>query len=102
MAEQLTPPPIQHPIVEARSGLTPRVWARYFQMLRDQIEYGGGTQGPPGRPGPEGPAGPPGAPGPPGPTGATGPQGPPGPPGTGEGDGTTTAGKRHIFMHMGS
>ena len=73
MAEQLTPPPIQHPIVEARSGLTPRVWARYFQMLRDQIEYGGGTQGPP-----------------------------PGPPGTGEGDGTTTAGKRHIFMHMGS
>ena len=90
MAEPLTPPPIQHPIAERDSGLTPRVWSRFFLDLRQQALLGGGTEGPagpqgePGEPGPAGPAGPSGPqgdPGPPGATGPTGPEGPQGPPG---------------------
>ena len=72
MAETLTPPPIQHPIAERNSGLTPRVWSRFFLDLREQAMLGGGTEGPPG------PQGEPGEPGPPGPTGPTGPTGPAG------------------------
>ena len=34
----LTPPPIQHPIADARTLLTPRVWSRYFQSVRDQVQ----------------------------------------------------------------
>jgi hypothetical protein len=85
MAETLSPPPIQNPIADLRSGLTPRVWARYFQAVRDQVlAGGGGTEGPPGpqgeqgEPGPTGPPGPEGPQGDPGPTGATGPTGPTG------------------------
>lgn len=65
----LTPPPIQHPIAERDSGLTPRVWSRFFLDLRQQALLGGGTEGPPGpqgdqgEPGPIGPAGPEGDPG---------------------------------------
>ena len=91
MAEPLTPPPILHPIAEAGTLLTPRVWSRYFQSVRDQVlAVGGGTEGPPGpqgeqgEPGPAGPAGPAGPegdPGPTGPTGATGSTGATGPPG---------------------
>ena len=93
----LTPPPIQHPIAEAGTLLTPRPWARYFLAVRDQVlAGGGGTEGPPGpqgeqgEPGPAGPPGPEGPQGDPGPTGATGsagatgpagPQGDPGPTG---------------------
>ena len=33
----LTPPPIQHPIADARTLLTPRVWSRYFQSVRDHV-----------------------------------------------------------------
>ena len=52
MAETLTPPPILHPIAEPPSGLTPRVWARYFAALQSQVMAGGGgTEGPPGPPG---------------------------------------------------
>ena len=67
MAEPLTGPPIQNAIAEAPSGLTPRVWARWFLALREQAMLGGGTEGPPGpqgEPGPPGPAGPQGEPGP--------------------------------------
>lgn len=93
MAEILTPAPIQHPIAEAPSGLTPRPWARWFLALQEQAMLGGGTEGPPGpqgpqgEPGPAGPTGPQGDPGPTGATGATGstgatgPQGPQGDPG---------------------
>ena len=95
MAETLTPPPILHPIAEGPSLLTPRVWARYFQAVRDQVMAGGtgpaGPEGPQGEPGPAGPAGPegpegpqgdPGPTGPTGATGATGATGSTGPPGT--------------------
>ena len=72
----LTPPPIQHPIAEMPSGLTPRVWARYFSAVREQVlAGGGGTEGPPG---PQGEPGEPGPPGPEGPQGDVGPQGPQG------------------------
>ena len=88
MAETLTPPPIQNPIADLRSGLTPRVWARYFMAIRDQVlAGGGGTEGPPGPqgeqgdPGPPGPEGPQGDPGPAGATGSTGATGATGPPG---------------------
>ena len=104
MAESLTPPPILHPIAEPPLGLTPRVWARYFQAVRDQVMAGvGGTPGPEGPEGPEGPQGDPGPPGPEGPqgdpgptgsTGATGSTGPPGPqgdPGTPGATGATGA-----------
>lgn len=88
MAEILTPPPIQHPIAEAGSLLTPRPWARYFLAVRDHVlAGGGGTEGPPGpqgepgEPGPPGPEGPQGDPGPTGATGSTGATGATGAPG---------------------
>ena len=87
MAEFITPPPIQHPIAELPSGLTPRVWSRYFELIRQHVMAGGGTEGPPGpqgepgEPGPAGPEGPQGETGPTGATGPTGPEGPQGPPG---------------------
>lgn len=73
MAEPLTPPPIQHPIAEPPAMLTPRVWSRYFQSVREHVlAGGGGTEGPPG------PQGEPGEPGPAGPAGPAGPEGDPG------------------------
>ena len=36
MSETLTPPPIQNPIAEPPSGLTPRVWARWFDLFKDR------------------------------------------------------------------
>ena len=85
MAEPLTPPPILNAIAEAPAGLTPRVWARWFALMHQQVMAGGtgpaGPQGPQGEPGPAGPAGPQGDPGPTGSTGATGPPGPEGPEG---------------------
>ena len=74
VADTLTPPPILHPIAEGPTLLTPRVWARYFQAVRDQVMAGGGgTEGPPG---PQGEQGEPGPPGPEGPQGDPGPTGP--------------------------
>ena len=83
MADILTPPPIQNAIAEPPSGLTPRVWARWFLALQEQAGTPGpaGPQGEQGPPGPAGPAGPTGPQGEPGPTGATGPTGPEGPQG---------------------
>jgi hypothetical protein len=69
----LTPPPIQNPIADLTSGLTPRVWARYFQSVRDQVMAGGGTEGPPGPQGPQGEPGPPGPQGDPGTPATLGP-----------------------------
>lgn len=87
MAEFLVPPPIQNAIAESPAGLTPRVWARWFEAIRQQAMLGGGTEGPAGpqgeqgEPGPTGPAGPQGDVGPTGATGPIGPEGPQGPPG---------------------
>ena len=110
MAETLTPPPIQNAIAEQPALLTPRVWSRYFQAVRDQVlalvTWQDGllatTPPPPvaaasatgtaftaargdhtheGGDGTVGPAGPQGEPGPAGPAGPAGPEGDPGPTG---------------------
>ena len=107
MAETLTPPPIQNAIAEQPALLTPRVWSRYFQAVRDQVlalvgwsESLLATTPPPPvaassatgtaqtaargdhtHQGSDGSIGPPGPEGPPGPAGATGPPGPEGDPG---------------------
>ena len=50
MADPLTPPPLLNAIAEPPAGLTPRVWARWFALLQQQVMAGGGgTEGPPGR-----------------------------------------------------